>query len=112
MNDISQLPFVPGTKLASSDITNMYTNIPTKDLINIINDVCKTQNIEETIAREILLITNLIITQNYFNFQDKTYIQDKGLAMGAPTSSILSEIYLQYFENTKIIDILKERKIV
>ena len=112
MNDISQLPFVPGTRLASLDISNMYTNIPTKDLINIISNVCKTQNIEETIAREIMLITNLIITQNYFNFQDITYIQDKGLAMGAPTSSILSKIYLQYLENTKIFNILNEKKIV
>jgi len=32
--------------------------------------------------------------------------------MGAPTSSILSEIYLQSLENTKIFDILKEEKII
>jgi len=32
--------------------------------------------------------------------------------MGAPTSSILSKIYLQSLENTKIFDILKEEKII
>jgi len=32
--------------------------------------------------------------------------------MGAPTSSILSEIYLQFLENTKIFDILKEKKAI
>jgi len=37
MNDISQIPFVPGLKLASLDISNMYTNILTKELISIIN---------------------------------------------------------------------------
>ena len=31
--------------------------------------------------------------------------------MGAPTSSILSDIYLQYFENTIIFDILTQHKI-
>jgi len=31
--------------------------------------------------------------------------------MGAPTSSILSEIYLQFLENTKIFDILKDKKV-
>jgi hypothetical protein len=32
--------------------------------------------------------------------------------MGAPTSSIFSEIYLKYIENTKIIDILLEHHIL
>jgi hypothetical protein len=32
--------------------------------------------------------------------------------MGAPTSSILSEIYLQFLENTEIFDILKEKKAI
>ena len=110
MNDISQIPFVPELKLASLDISNMYTNIPTKDLINIINNLCKNHNIEDTVTREIIFITNLIITQNHFSFQDKTYVQNNGLAVGAPTSSILSKIYLQFLENTKIFDILKKKK--
>jgi len=83
MNDISQIPFFPELKLASLDISNMYTNIPTKDLINIINTICKKHNLEEKIIREILSTTNLILTQNYFSFQDKTNIQSNGLAMGA-----------------------------
>ena len=111
MNDISQIPFVPELKLASLDISNMYTYIPTKDLISIINNTCKNHNIEDTVTREIISITNLIM-QNHFSFQDKTYVQNNGLAMGAPTSSILSEIYLQSLENTKIFDILKEEKII
>ena len=93
MNDLSQIPFVPELKLASLDISNMYTNIPTKDLIDIIDMVCKQHNIEYMLKREILTITRLIIMQNYFSFQKKTYIQSNGLAMGAPTSSIFSEIY-------------------
>ena len=32
--------------------------------------------------------------------------------MGAPTSSILSEIHLQYLENTKIFDILKSQQLI
>jgi len=37
---------------------------------------------------------------------DQTYVQHDGFAMGAPTSSILSEFYLQHLENSKIYDIL------
>jgi len=65
MNDISQIPFASELKLASLDISNMYTNIPTKDLISIINNLCKNHNIEDTVTREIISITNLIIMQNH-----------------------------------------------
>ena len=42
----------------------------------------------------------------------KTYTQLDGLAMGAPTSSILSEFFLQHLENTQIYDILLNYNIV
>jgi len=112
MNDISQIPFAPELKLASLDISNIYTKIPTKYLISIITNIFKNHNIEDTVTRQILSITNLIITQNNFIFQDKVYVQNNGLTMGAPTSSILSEINLQFLENTKIFNILKEEKII
>ena len=39
-------------------------------------------------------------------------MQDYGLAMGAPTLSIFSEIYLQYLENTTIFHILTKHHIL
>jgi len=39
-------------------------------------------------------MTRTILKQKYFKFQDSFYVQNTRLAMGAPTSSILSEIYL------------------
>jgi hypothetical protein len=50
--------------------------------------------------------------QNYFQFNDNVYTQTKGLAMGAPTSSVLSEIYLQFIEYTTIFNILTQQKII
>jgi hypothetical protein len=44
-------------------------------------------------------IAQALIEQNYFQYQDTPYVQTVGLAMGAPTSSIFSEIYLQWLEN-------------
>jgi len=54
----------------------------------------------------------VIIDQNYFQFMGQTYVQHDGLTMGAPTSSILSEFYLQHLENSKIYDILRNLNIV
>jgi hypothetical protein len=36
----------------------------------------------------------------------------KGLAMGASTSSVLSELYIQYFEHTTLSEILLRHRIV
>jgi hypothetical protein len=111
MKDLANIPYVPGLRLASLDISNMYTNISINELLNIMEDMCINNGLEPTPRQEILRITRLIVTQNYFKFQDKTYIQKKGLAMGAPTSSFLSEIFLQHIENTKIVNILHSSKI-
>jgi hypothetical protein len=45
---------------------------------------------------------NTILEQNYFQHHHKYYKQTDGLAMGAPTSAILAEIYIQNMEHTNI----------
>ena len=54
----------------------------------------------------------LMVGQNYFVFQNTSYSQTSGLAMGAPSSAILSEVFLQYLEHTKIADILVQHNII
>ena len=39
-------------------------------------------------------------------------LQEDGLAMGAPSSSIISELFLQYFEQTKLPHITQRLKLV
>jgi hypothetical protein len=84
----------------------MYTNIPTRELLTIIESACINNGVENNLKQDILKLLRVIIDQNYFQFTDQTYVQHDGLAMGAPTSSILSEFYLQHLENSKIYDIL------
>jgi hypothetical protein len=57
-------------------------------------------------------LMKVILNQNYFQHEDCIFLQKEGLAMGAPTSSILSEIFLQFLEHNKICKILIENKIV
>jgi len=89
----------------------MYTNIPTGELITIINKACQNNYKEHNLRHDISKLAETIIEQNCFQFCGKTYIQSEGLAMGAPTSSIFSELYLQHLENTKIYDILTNHNI-
>jgi hypothetical protein len=111
MTEIQNIhPINNNIRLASFNITNMYTNILTSELSHLITKICNYQNTPKPIIQELTQITKTLIKQNCFWFQNHTYTQD-GLAMGAPTSAIFSEIYLQYIEHTFIMDILTKNNI-
>jgi hypothetical protein len=58
LNDLTDVPYDSSIKFASFDITNMYSNIPTKDLLKIINMLCEKQGGHERQVK----------TGNYKNF--------------------------------------------
>jgi hypothetical protein len=69
----------------------MYTDIPTKRIVNIIQTPLKYQNTQQSIIKEIINITHYD-----FRFNNDYYRQGEGLAMGAPSSAVLAEIFLQF----------------
>jgi len=110
-NDLINIPFKPNLQFVSFNITNMYSNVPMDDLVNIIKALRKNHGINDKLKYELINISNTIIKQNYFQFLNTFYLQEKGLAIGSPTSTIFSEIYLEYIENTAIYDILRHNNI-
>ena len=120
INDLCNIPYDHHLRLASFGISNMYTNIPTQELLSIIDTACDNNLVEDRLQRDIINLSkrdiiNLsktIIDQNYFQFEGLTYKQNDGLAMGAPTSFIFSEFYLQHQENSKIYDLLRNHNVV
>jgi hypothetical protein len=64
-------------------------------------------NIEQTPIK-----INTTLNQNYIQFDNEYYRQNDGLAMGAPTSAVITEIFIQHLEHTKIIEILKEHHFI
>lgn len=101
MEDLKDIPINQYTRLASFDIANMYSNIPTDKMISIIKFISLQQNVDQKLMEELILMTHTIMEQNYFEFQNKFCTTNTGLTMGAPTSSVLSEIYLQFMEHTQ-----------
>jgi hypothetical protein len=105
-------PYNSNLRLASFDISNMYTNIPTAKLPSLITEICNNLNTPKPVRLELTKLVKMVLKQNYFTFQEDIYKQTTGLAMGAPTSAVLSEIYLQYIEHTLIINILNSNNIL
>jgi hypothetical protein len=90
----------------------MYTNIPTDELLTIIESACEKNVVEDGLKHDIIKLLKVIMDQNYFQFMGQTYVQHESLANGAPMLSILSEFYLQHLENSKICNLLLKFNIV
>lgn len=86
--------------LASLDIVNLYTSVPVEETIRILHKNLKNNSkLQPKAIDELITIVDTILSQNYFQFDNKFYTQGNGLAMGSPLSSILSEVFLNNLEN-------------
>jgi hypothetical protein len=63
LNYFSEIPFDTNLYFVSFDITNMYTNIPTDKLINIVDSLCKKPLVNDKLGHEIFGVSNTILNQ-------------------------------------------------
>jgi hypothetical protein len=84
------------TKLISIDVKDMFTNIPIDKVMELIkeNRMNKFQYKDQMVE-----MIKTCMEQNYFRFNNKFYIQKKGLPMGSSLSPIMAEIYMNELEN-------------
>jgi hypothetical protein len=52
MTDLQDIPITENTALASFDITDMYTNIPTKEIPKMIHEICNNVMTPQQVKRE------------------------------------------------------------
>jgi hypothetical protein len=69
------------------------------------------QNHDHTITEQTLYLLEVILKQNYFQYNNHFYQPNNGIAMGTPISSTLAEIYVQYLEETYMKHCLENKKI-
>ena len=102
---------LPHFVLAPLNITNVYTNIPVKETREIMANTLEKKQIKPQNRQELLNWSDIITKQNYFSNNGKILIQQDGLAMGAPTSSIISELFLKRLEDTHLTHLSNKHKI-
>jgi hypothetical protein len=85
---------------ASLDITNIYANIPVTETKQILENMLSSHKTNPQVTAEILKRYDVVTTQNYFTHKEKIILQTDGLAIGAPSSSIIAEIFKQAIEHS------------
>ena len=94
------------------DITNLYSNIPVIETRTILMDILKYELVAPQTQQEIVKWYDVITSQNYFAHKKDTVIQHDGLAMGAPSSGLIAEIFLQHIEPTHLAHLTHKHKII
>ena len=111
LTKLKNTPILPQFNMASLDITNLYTNIPVTETREIITKALENNIPNPQIRDELINWYDTITTQNYLSNNGKIMIQKEGLAMGAPTSGLIAEFFLQNLENIHLAHIAEKHKI-
>ena len=102
LHNLLDTPICPQFTFSSLDITNLYSNIPVNKTKVILADTLKYYQTDPQKQQEILSWYDVITTQNYFTHNQGIITPKDGIAMGAPSSALIAEFFLQRTENTHL----------
>ena len=112
LKNLKDTPILPHYNLASLDITNLYSNIPVKETKTILDNILTNNRTETQTQHELLRWFDIITGQNYFAHKKQIAVQHDGLPMGAPSSGLIAEIFLQHIEHLHLPHLTKKHKII
>jgi hypothetical protein len=88
--------------LVSFDVVSLFTNVPIEESLQIIKSKLDTYlekiqhfNLKIEVIMELL---EVCMRTTYFQVDDKFYEQKEGMAMGSPLSPVVSNIFMETFE--------------
>ena len=102
-------------ELVSFDVSALFTSIPVPTALDVINHLfiehikvpeardkygCSfKQNTIGLTKDEVMKLLKLVLENCVFSFQGNFFKQLHGAAMGSPCSSVVANIYMEYFED-------------
>ena len=84
--------------LVTWDVTALYTNIPHNEGIDSLNRKLEEANTPPLEKLFILRLAHLVLTRNYFRFNNKIYLQKQGTAMGTRMAPNYANIFMGNLE--------------
>jgi hypothetical protein len=107
---VTKLTISNSHRLVTSDIKDLYINIPILETIDIARAQLLKHNDKNT-AEQICKLLKMVQHRNCFAFQEQVYQPTKGVAMGSPISGITAEILLQHLEQSHVRSLLDSKHI-
>ncbi|CAJ0959948.1 unnamed protein product, partial [Ranitomeya imitator] len=103
LNILKELgPIPPGSILVTMDVKDLYTSIPHIGGINSVHKLLTKSNFVPDQINLCVELLTIILTRNYFMFQDDFYLQIRGTAMGSNVAPPYANCYMADFEESHI----------
>jgi hypothetical protein len=95
---VENTPVNKDTILFTLDVKSLYTNIPHQEGISHIARILAGKQNLPLAASRILQLLKLVLTKNNFEFNEKHFLQIKGVAMGSIMAPTFAILYLSVLE--------------
>ena len=102
-----------GYKMVSSDVASLFTNVPLEETIEIIlKRIYINKEITTDIPKQEMKELLILFTKNvHFTFNNETYIQVDGVAMGLRLGPVLANIFMVELETSVIPNLSNKVKL-
>ena len=103
INQLSELTIEPNTLLVTVDVKSLYTCIPHKEGILACAEaleITKSNNPDQPDTNTLIHLLEIVLKNNSFQFNGKSYIQLQGTAMGTKLAPAYANIFMGKLEQT------------
>ena len=98
-------------KIITLDIKELYVNLPIQGIIRTTKFWLNKNINDNGLIKQTLYMLKTIMKQNYFQYNERLFQPEKGIAMGSLISSIMAEVYLWYIQETYVKQWLDSKEI-
>jgi hypothetical protein len=112
LRNLKDTPVLPHYKLASLDVTNLYSNIPVLETKTILADILTQNIIDPKAQQELLKWFDVITKENYFAHKEQIVFEHDGLAMGVLSLGLITEIFIQHVEHSHLTHLMRKHNII
>ncbi|KAJ8919473.1 hypothetical protein NQ315_016573, partial [Exocentrus adspersus] len=101
--------------LVSFDVVSLFTNVPVDKTLSIVRNKLENDNTVKDRTKlnvsALMELLTLCIKTTYFQLENDFYQQDFGVAMGSSLSPIMSNTFMEHFEETYVKSYINKPKI-
>jgi uncharacterized protein (UPF0335 family) len=84
--------------LVSFDVESLFPSVPIPETMNFLKQWLTSKGLPDDIIKEYINLTNLVMNQNYFIYNQTCYKQEFGTTMGNSLSPFLANVFMTFFE--------------
>ena len=95
---INNITIKPTTILFTADVTSLYTNMDLQHTLHLVSKTFKQNPSNNRPDHHLLAILKLTLYNNDFLFNNKTYLQTRGIPMGKKYAPALANIYMAEYD--------------